>query len=52
MQYKRRRIRGDDEMIAVFLLGICVGGILAQIVEAYDNTRRVKRHGAKSKNFK
>lgn len=38
--------------IAVFLFGICVGGILAQIVEAYDNTRRVRRNGKKSKNIK
>ena len=30
-------------IIAVFLLGVCVGGILAQIVEAYDNTRRSRK---------
>ena len=30
-------------IIAVFLLGICVGGIFAQIVEALDNTRGSRR---------
>lgn len=38
--------------IAVFLLGICVGGLLAQLVEAYDNTRRVRHNGKKSTNLK
>lgn len=38
--------------IAIFLFGVCAGGILTEIVEAYDNTRRVKHHGKKSKNLK
>lgn len=29
--------------IAVFFVGVCVGGLLAQIVEAYDNCRRSRK---------
>lgn len=29
--------------LAVFLFGTCVGGILAEIVEAYDNIRRSRK---------